>query len=248
MKRILFLVFLFFLNAGFELMFGQAASVKFEVEVPSDSSLQDSSVFLSGSFNCWNPKDSMYIMKKNGDDLYSLIIPVFDGKKYEYKYTRGSWNSVEVSSNGTGIKNRQIFSYHDMVVKDTVLKWKSNKTSGQKDTTLKLTKEQQEHLKKIKEEMAKELMVKMKDVTGNFKKAITNMLSEKPDMKLKKKYHNEIAGNINYALQIAGDAMWKVASMLSPEQKKALLTEMNKPDASGDLFGLMSKALNIHEK
>jgi hypothetical protein len=237
-----------FLVFGFNISSGQTASVKFEVKVPSGNSGKDTSVFLTGSFNCWNPNDSLYIMQESGDNLYSIIIPVFDGKKYEYKYTLGSWKSVETSSGGKEIKNRQLVSHDGLVIRDTVLNWKSPEPGKQEDTTLKLSKKQLEEISKLKEEMGKKMEAKVKGAAGLLKKAIENMLSEKPDMKLRKKYHNEIVKDINFALDIAGDAMWKASSKLSPEQKKALLNELNKPDESGDIFGLMKKAMTLPGK
>ena len=246
MKRSPDLLFcVFFLLICFNYSFGQTAAVKFDVKIPSESLQKGNSIFLAGSFNCWNPHDSLYIMKNVGVDLFSIIIPVFDGKKYEYKYTQGDWNSVEISSNGKSIDNRQMIAHDGLVIKDTVSKWNSLPPAVQKDTALTLTKEQINKLSKIKEEMGKKLESKMNNANDLLKKAIKNMLSEKPDMKMREKYHNEIVSKVDFALQLAADAMWKVSSMLTPAQKKAVLEELNKPNSSGDIFGLMTKALSL---
>jgi hypothetical protein len=248
MKSSNLLSYVFFLFFCYNISFGQTAAVKFEVKIPQGSLQNNNSIFLAGSFNCWNPHDSLYIMKKAGEDLYSITIPVLDGKKYEYKYTQGDWNSVEISLDSTSIENRHMIARDGLVIKDTVLKWNSIQPSLQKDTALTLSTEQINKLSKIKDEMGKKLQSRMNNANDILKKAIKNMLSGKPDMKLRKKYHNEIVSKVDFALQLAADAMWKVSSMLTPAQKKAVLEELNKPNSSGDIFGLMTKALSLPQK
>ena len=239
---------LFFLVFNFNFSFGQPASVKFEVKIPAESLSKDSSIFITRSFNCWNPHDSLYIMQKTGSDLYSLVIPVFGGKEYEYKYTLGDWGSVETSADNADIPNRQIISLNGLTVKDTVVKWKSPETAKPNDTTFEFNKEQMDEMSKLKEAMGKKLEMRVKNTLGTLKKALENMLSEKPSMKLRKKYHKEVVNNMNHVLTTITDALWKVSSMMTPEKKKAILKVMNNPEALGDVFGLMTKALNLPQK
>ena len=242
------LSFLFFFVLNFNLSLGQTTSVKLEVRIPSESLAKDSSIFLAGSFNCWNTHDSLYIMQKTGDNLYSLSIPVFDGKKYEYKYTQGDWSSVETSSDGSDIENRQMISHNGLAITDTVLKWKSAQTAKQKDTTFMFSKEQLDELSKLKDEMGKKMEGRINNIGGVLKKALVNMLSDKPSMKLRKKYNKEIAGNLNYVLTMAVDALWKISTMITPEQKKAILTELSKLGLSEDIFGQLGKMFSPSQK
>jgi len=242
------LSFLFFFVLNFNLSLGQTTSVKLEVRIPSESLAKDSSIFLAGSFNCWNTHDSMYIMQKTGDNLYSLDIPVFDGKKYEYKYTQGDWSSVETSSDGSDIKNRQMISHNGLAITDTVLKWKSAQTAKQKDTTFMFSKEQLDELSKLKDEMGKKMEGRINNIGGVLKKALVNMLSDKPSRRLRKKYHNEVIGNINYVLTMAVNAMWKISSMITADQKKAILIEIKKSESAGDIFGQLGKMLSSPQK
>ncbi len=249
MKKLSFYFFsLSFIILSFSLTFGQVGSVKFEVKVPSKGMQKNSSVFLTGSFNGWNPHDSMYIMQKVSNDLYSLTIPVFNGKKYEYKYTLGGWNSVETSLNDSAIKNRKMFSHDGLAINDTVLKWKSPGPAAKKDTTLKFSKKQMEEMAKIKAEIMIKIKDKMKNTLGILKKAFVNMLSDKPDMKLRKKYHKQIVSSINNVLDLAADALWKAVSVFTPEQKKALLKEMKKSKDPGDFFNIITKAMSAQHK
>ena len=242
------LSFLFFLVLNFNLSLGQTASVKLEVRIPSESLAKDSSIFLAGSFNCWNAHDSLYIMQKTGDNLYSLSIPVFDGKKYEYKYTQGDWSSVETSADGSEIENRKMTSHDGLAIIDTVLKWKSAQPAKPSDTTFMFSKEQLDELSKLKDEMGKKMESRINNIGGVLKKALVNMLSDKPNKKLRNKYNKEIAGNLNYVLTMAVDALWKISAMITPEQKKAIQTEINKLGLSDDIFGQLGKILSPKQK
>jgi hypothetical protein len=239
---------IFLIIFSFNHSFAQTASVKFEVKVPSTGMQKDSTVFLAGSFNCWNPHDSLYIMKKSGYDLYSLVIPVFDGIKYTYKYTLGDWNTVEIAPNDSEINNRQMISHDGLTIWDTVAKWKIPPAPQPEDTTLGLTTEQFNELSKLKEEIGKKFESHIANTFRALKKALANMLSEKPDMKLRKKYHKEAVKNINDILDIAANTMWKVSAMLTPEQKKAILTEINNSKEPGNIFSIMGKVMSTPGK
>ncbi len=232
-----------FIIFGFNFTSGQTAAVKFEVKIPSEGLNKNASIFLAGSFNCWNPQDSLYMMKKIEDDLYSIIIPVFDGVKYEYKYVKDNWNSVEVDLNGHDIKNRKMISKDGLIIEDTVLNWKQPPAAQQMDTAQFLNKEQMNEIAKLKDDMQSKLDSRLKNILGILKSAMNNMLSANPDMKLKEKYHNKIVENINSVLDSFSDALWKVSSLLSPEQKKAILEEMKKTNIPGDIFNMMTKGM-----
>jgi hypothetical protein len=225
----------------------QTAAVKFEVNIPEKSVNNNSTVFLAGSFNCWNPRDSLYEMKKTGDNTFSLVVPLFDGQKYEYKYTLGSWETVETSLQGEEIQNRKMVSGDGLVVRDTVLNWNSP-GSQQKEITGKLNKEQMDMFSKLKDSLSTSLENRMKKVADILKKAGENMLSENPDMELRQKYHNEIVASIDSTIGVATDMLWKVTSMLTPEQRKEILTEMKNSGNPGVLFDWIDKATEKPEE
>ena len=94
----------------------QVAAVKFTVKVPRPDTFTDRNVFLAGSFNGWSSHDSFYIMKQEDETTYSLLVPLFQGKPYTYKYTRGSWNNVETKINDSDISNRRLYSNNGAVI------------------------------------------------------------------------------------------------------------------------------------
>lgn len=73
---------------------------KLPENTPSSSRL-----YITGTFNDWNPADKEMIFKKlsNGKPFISLPL---NEKYIEYKITRGGWNTCEVDENGREISNR----------------------------------------------------------------------------------------------------------------------------------------------
>jgi predicted alpha/beta superfamily hydrolase len=65
-----------------------------------------SDIYVSGSFNNWDPADATYKMKKEGD-TYFIEASLPDGI-YEYKFTRGGWDKVETGLNGQPVSNRSL--------------------------------------------------------------------------------------------------------------------------------------------
>lgn len=238
---------IYLLVLGINFSIAQTAAVKFEVNIPPGSKSSDKGVYLAGSFNCWNPHDSLYLMKETGPDLYSLAVPLFEGQRYEYKYTLGSWETVETSSEGEQIKNRTMISQNGRIITDTVYRWNSP-VKAQKGIAGTLNKEQMDILSKLKDEIGNKIEDKMKRAIEVLKKDNENMLSEKPDMTLKKKYHAEIVASLDSTLQIFSDVMWKISEMLTPEQKKEILSEMQASDNPGMLFDWISKAMETPQK
>ncbi|WP_396184050.1 alpha/beta hydrolase-fold protein [Flavobacterium sp.] len=62
-------------------------------------------IYLAGNINSWNPGDSNSIMQPDGFGAYQLIIPEGTGT-VEFKFTRGSWSTVEGNANGGYLPNR----------------------------------------------------------------------------------------------------------------------------------------------
>ena len=63
-------------------------------------------VFIAGSFNNWNAADSAFELTKGVDGKYFIQLNYSSGTYIEFKFTLGSWNTVEKNSNGQEISNR----------------------------------------------------------------------------------------------------------------------------------------------
>jgi metallo-beta-lactamase class B len=64
-----------------------------------------SDIYIAGNFNNWNPGDAAYQLTEGAPGSYYITIHPSPGT-IEYKFTRGSWATVEGSSTGSYIPNR----------------------------------------------------------------------------------------------------------------------------------------------
>ncbi|NTV82984.1 MAG: hypothetical protein HGA23_01615, partial [Bacteroidales bacterium] len=79
------------------LIFGYLpAQVTFIIDsIPSYTPPEDL-IYIAGNFNGWNPGDPAYVLSKNEDQKWfftSAVAP--EGTLIEFKFTRGSWETVE---------------------------------------------------------------------------------------------------------------------------------------------------------
>ncbi len=90
-------------------------------------------LFIAGTFNNWNPGEQGYQLSKNEDGFYSLTINPSKGN-HKFKFTRGSWATVEGDQSGNYRPDR-IFNYNGKKqnVYCNILAWEGN--SGNKKST-----------------------------------------------------------------------------------------------------------------
>ncbi|MEH0157223.1 helix-turn-helix domain-containing protein [Limibacter armeniacum] len=82
-----------------------AAQVTFKLKHLPAYTPEPAKVFISGSFNDWNPADSLYQMRLDENGTYSVTLPA-DADTFYYKFTRGSWETVEGQVFGISRANR----------------------------------------------------------------------------------------------------------------------------------------------
>ncbi|MBK6785622.1 MAG: phosphonate ABC transporter ATP-binding protein [Saprospiraceae bacterium] len=100
MMRKSILLFLYVIQSC--IIFGQwnITITDFPQNTPSDAN-----IYLAGSFNQWNPGNENYILKKDNDGKYRISLNIAPGN-YQFKFTRGSWATVEGTADGKVISNR----------------------------------------------------------------------------------------------------------------------------------------------
>jgi predicted alpha/beta superfamily hydrolase len=81
------------------------APVTFRVLAPTTTPPGDP-VFIAGDFQGWNPGDPAYRLTDLGGLLYEITLDLTVGNTIEFKFTRGSWATVEKGPNGEEIPNR----------------------------------------------------------------------------------------------------------------------------------------------
>ncbi len=81
----------------------------------------DSSIYVAGSFNNWNPKDKNYRLKSQINKT-GITIDLPAGM-FEYKFTRGSWAQCEAAEGGKKQPNRQISLNGDTTIHVEIKNW-----------------------------------------------------------------------------------------------------------------------------
>jgi|694.fasta_scaffold00718_23 predicted alpha/beta superfamily hydrolase len=87
-------------------------------------------LFVAGSFNAWNPQDIAYQLSNQGNS-FKVTISVPPNTKIDFKFTRGSWASVECSAYGSDLPNRTIPALtSDTLVSCEIMGWKDQWIPG----------------------------------------------------------------------------------------------------------------------
>ena len=96
-----------------------AAQLTINVTSVPPSTPQGDEIYIAGNFNNWNPGHASYVLTNNGNGTYSITFTPATGT-IEYKFTRGSWATVEGNSSGGYIPNRT-FNYTGGVLNTDVV-------------------------------------------------------------------------------------------------------------------------------
>lgn len=98
--------------------------ITIRVTVPSNTPVNES-IYLTSNISGWNPGDATLKLTRNEDGKYSITLPISAGTKLDFKFTRGTWNNVEVNGSGSDLSNRTFtMSGSSQTLDLTVQKWK----------------------------------------------------------------------------------------------------------------------------
>lgn len=68
-------------------------------------------LYIAGNFNGWDPGDAGYVLAKNEDQKWFITLAAAtEGTVIQFKFTRGSWETVEKGPQGEELNNR-LFTY-----------------------------------------------------------------------------------------------------------------------------------------
>lgn len=95
--------------------------VNLEVSVPSDTLTKGYRVFVASSNKAWSATSYMMFPKDGSNNVWYTKALVKSGTTIQYKYTVGTWSSVEKTLSGKDVANRN--ASLSIVKKDTVAKW-----------------------------------------------------------------------------------------------------------------------------
>lgn len=100
--------------------------------IPANTPLRDN-IFVVGSFNNWNPGDSSYMLKKQPEGHYSLVLQLPSGE-IKFKFTRGSWPKVEGNAAGQFLADRTLsYSGNPQIADFNILTWEDLSGNNQGD-------------------------------------------------------------------------------------------------------------------
>lgn len=101
-----------------------SAQVTFVVQsLPAYTSPQDI-LYIAGDFSAWNAGLSQYKLQKNGEGKWSITLAAqAAGTVLNYKFTRGTWETVEKGPAGEEIGNRTFTYGNNSTVNVTIANW-----------------------------------------------------------------------------------------------------------------------------
>ncbi len=222
---------------SFHISFSQVAAVQLTVKVPLPDTITKA-VYVAGSFNNWQAGDSLYRMKKISDDHYSIIIPVFEGVNYSYKYTRGSWDRVELAANDSNIRNRRFYSSVQLHIPDTVQKWKQPAPAAvSKNPRL-------EKINAMKDSVLKKLQPELTKMQDLLKLYVQNMLQEKPGKRLHRKLDKKAMKKVHYAFTEITGLLFNAMALLTNEEKQSMQKKIKDPAGKEDFLNTFLNSFN----
>lgn len=90
------------------------------------STKKNEDIYVTGNFNNWNPKDEAYKLKPFGGGRKSVVLKEVASGNYAYKFTRGSFATVECMADGRDISDRELEVKEDVSVDLNIAGWKDD--------------------------------------------------------------------------------------------------------------------------
>ena len=105
------------------LAFVAQAQVTFRITAVPANTPANATIYMAGTFNNWNPASAAHTLTYNpADRSYSITLPAGTGT-IEYKFTRGSWATVETTASNGQLPNRSYTFGGANPVLHQVLNW-----------------------------------------------------------------------------------------------------------------------------
>ncbi|GGD25879.1 alpha/beta hydrolase-fold protein [Flavobacterium orientale] len=127
MRKYYFLLGLFLPLIGFSQVTLRVTSIP--TNTPAGAS-----IYFAGATNGWNAGDPNAVLQPDGFGAYEITIPQGTGT-VEYKFTRGSWPTVEGNASGGFLPNRSFtFTDSPQTINLTIQSWEDISGSGSNST------------------------------------------------------------------------------------------------------------------
>ena len=112
---------------AFGLFISTQAQVTFVIEnLPANTPAGDN-LYIAGNFTGWNPGSPAYVLHKNEQAQWTITLAQQSaGTVIQYKFTRGSWETVEKGAAGEEIPDRLFTFENDTTILITIHNWADN--------------------------------------------------------------------------------------------------------------------------
>jgi len=87
---------------------------------------QQDEVYVAGNFNNWNPYNDTFKLKPFGRGRKAIVLKDIPAGHYKFKFTRGSWNTVESTAKGVDIADREVDVNTDTSLSINIDGWKDD--------------------------------------------------------------------------------------------------------------------------
>lgn len=100
------------------------AQVTLVIDSVPDYTPSSDPIYVTGNFNRWHPGDDNYILQQNHRNVPQITLEGYpQGTILEYKFTRGSWETVEKGPDGEDIPNRAFALGNGQTVHHKIHHW-----------------------------------------------------------------------------------------------------------------------------
>jgi len=82
--------------------------------------------YITGNFNNWNPRNDTFKLKPFGRNRKAIVLKDIAAGSYQFKFTRGSWQTVETNPKGIDIANRTVNVNSDTSIDINIEGWKDD--------------------------------------------------------------------------------------------------------------------------
>ena len=107
------------------------AQATFIIDQLPASTPADDSIYIAGDFNGWTPGNPADVMHKNSENKWEITLAAQpDLTSIAYKFTRGTWTTVEKGASGEEIPNRAFTYGNGDIVHITIYNWADNGSGG----------------------------------------------------------------------------------------------------------------------
>ncbi|MFN2396927.1 MAG: alpha/beta hydrolase-fold protein, partial [Bacteroidales bacterium] len=115
--------------------FAVPAQVTFTLVSIPDYTPEADQIYIAGNFNGWDPGNTQYVLEKDDSNHWQITLDGFsNGETIEFKFTRGSWETVEKGTEGEEIGNRSFTFGNGETVDITIHNWADNNGQGGNST------------------------------------------------------------------------------------------------------------------